>query len=489
MKAITLNPGQRGFVFDERRYPGFVGGVGSGKTFTGIIRGLEFSKQERPPGMLHGPRGAILAIHYNELEDVVLPEFFEIVEGTGLLKEYQKSKRKAVLWIDPNDHSKGTAEILFRSLDNPNWRRGLQLSWFFIDEARNVTYEAWKVLIGRLRQPGYKHSGWVATTPNGFDWVYDLFHPKGKLHKPGTHAWHGASTADNQDHLPPEYIEDLLANYEGQYLQQEFYGKFVGVTEGAVFSKWDQDRHLVKVEYDPALPLYSGWDFGVNDLQVILYAQVEYIEKRVAPNKSILVPKLRFLDAVEGKDMGAAEWAQIHHQWLRENTDRKRTDRDVGDPAGKQRNANTATSVIEDLNSAGVPIVPAPKRAPDYGIRILNNMMEGDRVVADNDHCERLSAAFSTHRWPTDANGYRTGSSPIHDWTSHYASAARYLAASLLDFRPKRRTYKGKPVPPGSAADIKRQLLTRPARRLGGRHATRRVRWQPADLGRVTTDV
>ena len=30
---------------------------------------------------------------------------------------------------------------------------------------------------GRLRQQEYNHAGWVCSTPNGFDWMFDFFHP------------------------------------------------------------------------------------------------------------------------------------------------------------------------------------------------------------------------------------------------------------------------------------------------------------------------
>jgi hypothetical protein len=183
MKQLVLNPGQEAFVNDTARYPGFVGGVGSGKTFCGVLRGIMWSQQPKVPGRA-APRGGCFAIHHRELEDVVIPEFLELVEGTDLLVDYQKSKKKAIM--------KGGGEILFRSLDNPNWMRGLNLSWFFIDEARLVTKKSWDVLIARLRQPGYNHSGWVATTSNGYDWVYDLFHEDGESHIPGRYVLHRA---------------------------------------------------------------------------------------------------------------------------------------------------------------------------------------------------------------------------------------------------------------------------------------------------------
>ena len=61
------------------------------------------------------------------------------------------------------------SEILFRSLDAPDRLRGLNLAWFWLDEAPLCGYYAWQVLKGRLRQRGYATAGWATGTPKGRD--------------------------------------------------------------------------------------------------------------------------------------------------------------------------------------------------------------------------------------------------------------------------------------------------------------------------------
>ena len=110
-----------------------------------------------------------------------------MVDGTGLLIDYSRQDKKALL-VPTNDdgvpdrrlvkkNGEGAVEILFRSLDQPNWMRGLELSWFGIDEGRHIDGEAWDILYGRLRQKNYIHRGFVCSTPNGYDWMYQKFHP------------------------------------------------------------------------------------------------------------------------------------------------------------------------------------------------------------------------------------------------------------------------------------------------------------------------
>lgn len=469
-KEITLNEGsQKDFVNGGDRYSAYIGGLGSGKTFAGIVRGLKFSQQPRPSGTTIGPRGVCAAINYPVLKDVVIPEFWAITEGTGLVKQYIKSEKKAIL--------KNGAEILFRSLDEPNKLRGLQLSWFFIDEGRHVSRNAWDILVGRLRQPGFSHAGWVCSTPNGFDWMWELFHEDSPFHLE-TAKWYGASTMANKLHLPPEYIDDLKVSYSGKWYEQEVLGKFVGLMSGAVFPEWDPVGHADVVGHRPDLPLYSFWDFGVGDLGVCLFAQIEHKEEQTETGTKY-VTHLYILDAIEAQDWGAAEWANAWHRWLDKYAGGRRPTSSWGDPAGKQRSHASGTSVIDALRAHNVPVNPAPKKAPDYGILILRNMMAGGRVRVDKERCSRVAAALSTHKWPTDDQGNRVGKQPVHDWTSHYASALRYGAAALLSHFPKRASKPPEQVPPYTMKHIEDQILRPDPGNWLGPKRDKRIDWVP----------
>ena len=443
MKEILLNPGnQETFVRNSKRASAYIGGLGSGKTFANIARGLMFSQQ--PKVGFYGPRGCLAAINYPVLKDVVLPQFFEMMEDSDLLLDYAKAEKKALL-VPFNaggepDRSLvkkgglGASEVLFRSLDQPNWMRGLELSWFGIDEGRHVTGEAWDVLYGRLRQQGYRHAGWVGSTPNGFDWMWTKFHPDSPNHLKDS-AWYGAPTFDNKAHLPKEYIESLLATYEGRFLRQEVYGEFVGVVDGAVFFAFDMRRHLGRVDFDPNEDLYAFWDFGMGDLGVVEFAQVPWIESPKQAGQ--LVPDVKMLECLEATDRTSKDWARIVQDHCQRKYG-KQPRLHIVDPAGRQRNVSTGTSIIDDLAAYGIKCTPAPKKPVDYSIRIVNNILEGDRLHIDEDRAMRFASAMASHKWPVDSSGVRTGVKPVHDWTSHFADAFRYGMATLVGHGPRK---------------------------------------------------
>jgi hypothetical protein len=429
---LNLNPGaQEEFVLGDDLYSAFIGGLGSGKTYAGLARGLRMCLQPKPSGQYHAPRGVVAASTYPVLNDNILPQLEAMVEKTGLAnwsKDYRKSTKELVLI--------NGSVIRLRSLDKPDWMRGPEYAWFFIEEGRNCTHAAWNILTARLRQQGYKIAGFVSSTPNGYDWMWRVFHEDSPTKVEGT-KWYNAPTTQNLT-LPKTYVANLKANYSGRFYEQEVEGKFVGLVEGGVFPYWDPAAFCTDLTYDPALPLYTGWDFGFGDLGVCVFLQVRWVDRQswtgeqyMGPRQ--LIPVVNILEAIGEKEWTAKDWAAAYKERLATVFNGAKTAGDYGDPAGMQRNPSTGTSVITDLNSAGVPVGPVPKRPQDFSLRLLNNAMAGGRVLVSK-NAEVVSQAFASHKWKLDADGNKNHKDPVHDWTSHYVDAVRYAATVLLPF-------------------------------------------------------
>ena len=469
MAELDLNPGsQEAFVKNDDLYSAFIGGLGSGKTFAGLARGLRMSLQPKPKGQYHAPRGVVAASTYPVLNDNILPQLEAMVEKTGLAnwsKDYKKSTKELTL-------INGTV-IRLRSLDKPDWMRGPEYAWFFIEEGRNCTHKAWNILTARLRQQGYRIAGFVSSTPNGYDWMWRVFHEDSPTKVEGS-KWYPAPTMENLT-LPEAYVANLAANYHGRFYDQEVLGKFVGLVEGGVFPYWNPaDNCLDTVEYDPSLPLYTGWDFGFGDLGVCVFLQVRWVDKEELTGQTYQGPRIKLpvcyvLDAIGEKEWTANDWANAYHERLTGRFAGAKTAGDYGDPAGIQRNPSTGTSVITDLNTAGVPVGPVPKRPQDFSLRILNNMMAGNRVFVSKD-AEIVSQALASHKWKLDADSDKVGKDPVHDWTSHYVDALRYAATILLPFGPREDAPEAEKVfGPDTYGHVFQQVLRPPRRTLGNR--------------------
>jgi len=208
-----LNPAQWAFVASEARFSLYIGGVGAGKTFAGAARAI--TRMIEQPGSL----GLIGAPTFPMLRDATQRTFFDLLPRP-LIQAYHKSEERLVL--------RNGAEVLFRSLDQPDRARGLNLAWFWLDEAPLCGYYAWQVLKARLRQAGHATAAWATGTPHGRDGFARDF----ELAPRRNHALFRASTYANAHHLPPDFIAEL--GYSGSFAQQEVMGLFVAF-EGLVY--------------------------------------------------------------------------------------------------------------------------------------------------------------------------------------------------------------------------------------------------------------
>lgn len=498
MPAVELNPGaQYDFVMNDHRHSGYFGGRGAGKTVALVARALRFAHQPQVPGE-GPPRGVLLTDSFPHLKDIVYPVMYMVLNNAGIKYREVKnqSDRKFILLPGQGKVGHGS-EILMRSLDQPDRVRGLTTAWFGVDEGREFDSDyAYRLLVGTMRQgrhpddeideqgiwiPGenYKHAGWVVSTPSGFDWQYWRFHPDSDKRSADT-AWYSAPTHENRRHLPARFIKDLETDYEGLFYQQEVLGEFVGAIGGAVWPMFHPNKHTDIFEYDPDLPLYAGWDFGIGDASVCIFAQVAYTHK-VLPDGSVVdVPQLRLLDALEHSGMTVAEFASEYWRWCDTHTGGRTPAQMWGDPAGMQRNQVTGTSTIAAFSEHGIYITPTPKAPLDQGIIIVQNLMERPGGFLVNRDNMRLQQAIQTWHFKTSDDGIKESKEPVHDWTSHFCTALTYLVRGGIGLHPTHRGVERPGPTPGTMDYVMDQLLdSRADDRWMGDDTDPVIRWHP----------
>ena len=109
----------------------------------------------------------------------------------------------------------------------------------------------------------------LTSTPNGFDWLYDLFLGEGNPH-PGRCLITGVATWANP-WLPQVFLTNLAHNLDPTAYAQEVKGLFIQSAEGRVYHQFCRARHVSEqAEYDPRLPLVLAWDFNVLGSCVLL---------------------------------------------------------------------------------------------------------------------------------------------------------------------------------------------------------------------------
>ena len=133
---------------------------------------------------------------------------------------------------------------------------------------------AWRKIIARMRvkKHGLVNGVDVTTTPEGFGFTYDQF-VKQPTDKPELRALYGmvqASTYDNGQNLPDDYIPSLRASYPAQLIDAYLDGKFVNLTSGAVYPDFSRRLNHTAERIKSAEALHVGMDFNVNNMTAIV---------------------------------------------------------------------------------------------------------------------------------------------------------------------------------------------------------------------------
>lgn len=231
---------QSQFVMSEARYPAMFSGRAGGKTVASIIKAFKLCIDY--PGIA----GCLTEPTIKMVKRTLIPAMRRVwgpLEGRiadGALWEWRKADMEI-------GFSNGSV-IYLGYADDPESVRGLDISFFGMDEARvGSQYETFLNLVPATRQPGYPHQGWVTTTPAGRNhWLYWYWVqgqlPSGEPVDMTEHVMIEAHTEDNT-HLTPEDLRSWQNTFgPTKFAEQELFGKFV-VFEGQAFPEFG-DAHV-----------------------------------------------------------------------------------------------------------------------------------------------------------------------------------------------------------------------------------------------------
>jgi phage terminase large subunit-like protein len=183
------------------------------------------------------------------LRDVSLRTFLSIGYQTLDIKQVNHSDMRVNLM--------NGAQVLFRSADEPDRLRGVNLSGAWLDEASYMKADVYNIVIASLREGG--DQGWLTATftPKGRQhWTYKLFGEG----RPNTELFHSTTLAN--PFLHKGFADTIAAQYTSHLRLQELEGQFVDDVEGALWLReWidaarvtqapDLDRVVVAI--DPAV--------------------------------------------------------------------------------------------------------------------------------------------------------------------------------------------------------------------------------------------
>ena len=246
LEVGLIKPHQGKFVNSKKRYILNSGGVGSGKTYSIVVRAIKLMYDY--PGIF----GLIGAQTYPLLRDTTLREFLTVLPPSWITS-YNKSNQHFVL--------KNGSEVIFRSFDDPNKLKSLNLGFAAIEEMTDVGEETFKMLRTRMRQDKTPGCIFGATNPGTFgNWVYRYFIEDGGKLQSSEIIY--SISADNF-YLPSAYLDDLghMKTSNPEYYQRMVMGKW-GLLEGVIYSLPVEQRLTEMPKKKLMHRWIAGLDFG-----------------------------------------------------------------------------------------------------------------------------------------------------------------------------------------------------------------------------------
>jgi Phage terminase large subunit len=209
----------------------YAGGVGSGKTLSGAMKGVLACI--RWPGTV----GLVGRQSYRALEDTTKKVYLDGDDKPPVVPAELVASRSEG---DNTVTLVNGSQILFRAFQDFNIEKllSLNLGWFHVDEASETTLKVWLTLLGRLRHPAGPRVGWGSTNPNGRDWVWQRFHPDSEQQV--GQLFH-APTEENV-HLPADYIVRLRrmpAMWQARFVDASF-----ETAAGMIWPEWNSAVHV-----------------------------------------------------------------------------------------------------------------------------------------------------------------------------------------------------------------------------------------------------
>lgn len=346
----------------KTKFRAFVGGFGSGKTFVGAVDLVRFAI-ENPKH----PQG-YFAPTYRDIRDTFWPVIEEASGMMGLSCRIREGAKEVDLF-------KGRwyyGTIICRPMFDPSTIVGFKVVRAQVDEIDTMTKAkataAWRKILARMRLKvnGIVNDVGVTTTPEGFRFVYETF---GK-NPTQSYSMVQASTYENAEYLPDDYIPSLLETYPSQLVKAYLHGEFVNLTQGTVFYAFNRADNNTDVTAKDGEPIKIGMDFNVMKMAAAIYVVREGVwhqtdEYHHLRDTPAMIARIR------------EDWPGRHITVYPDST-------------GDSRKSNNASvSDIQLLKQAGFEVRVKP-----------TNPTQRDRIIAANSAYERRKVLVNVARCP-----------------------------------------------------------------------------------------
>jgi hypothetical protein len=306
--------------------------------------------------------------------------------------------------------------------DNYDRLRGSYNDGLVLDEYADINPRAWPEV---LRPSLADRKGWAVFigTPRGRNDFWRV-HKHAEEHPDDWYSLVLRASATGL--LPQAELDDMRTMLTAEQYQQElecsFDAAILGSYYGRELAEAEAAGRITSVPYDPILPVHTAWDLGIGDSTAIWFFQV-------------VGKDLHVIDYYEASGYGLAHYASVlsarGYNYGTEFLPHDGMAREMG--TGRSR-----FETLHDLINRYPRIVQ--KQTVEDGINATRITI--GRAWFDAAKCYDGLEALRAYRADYDEKAKVFHDRPRHDWSSHGADAARYMALAWREMQPE------KPPPP-----------------------------------------
>jgi len=314
-----------------------------------------------------------------------------------------------------------------KSADNPDSLVGEGLDLLIMDEVAKMKRKIWDMYLSPTLSDR-KGKAVFITTPEGFNWIYDLF-----LLGKADDLWesHQAPTWDNHVVFPDgkkdQFLVERKRNMSKELYEQE-YGAMFTSFEGRVYP-FDRSLDMGEFPYNPNYPTFCSIDFGFR-MPAVLWFQTYVVGGITHINVIDEIVHEQNIKTDEFVEMIKAKPYYVREYY--------------GDPAGMQAQGQSGLGDIEIFRRNGIQVRSIRDKVSKSiasGVSHVRGFIEnaqGQRFVHLDKKCMGLAEDLENYRYPESGEGKDLKPDPVKDGRhDHSMDAFRYFFLNRFPIRQR----------------------------------------------------
>lgn len=258
------------------------------------------------------------------------------------------------------------------------------------------------------------NDGWALflSTPRGKNHLWELY----QIAQQSPDWFCYKLTVEDTNHISLHDIEKEKAEgiMSDDLIQQEYYTSFTMGVEGSYYAKY-LDRMRVKgqiaqVPWESGFKVHTAWDLGVRDSTTIIFFQT-------------IGQTVRIIDCYENSKVGLDHYAKVIEQKP------YKYGKHIAPHDIRVKEFGSGMTRLEKARQLGINFIIASEISIEDGIESVRSALS--KIWIDSHSCAPLLKAIENYRQEYDIKRKIYKSHPLHDWSSHWADALRYLCVSL----------------------------------------------------------